>query len=180
MKMKTTYVLFASALLASLALTSCVTGGTRLNTRSAQDAEITGTYDVIFYGCNYFNDPETIVFLDNAGDPYTFEPYAPDFNYRVKKGLSTTEALAEARNFPHCSSSFRNAQARSIVAPSGDILGYEIRPLYHSFAYGLDDVLSVHYRLRDNTVIVTISLDPYVERMLREGSGRRRANDWVP
>ena len=179
MKMKTTFVLLASVLLAMLALTSCMTG-TRLNTRGAQDAEITGTYDVIFYGWNYFNDPETIVFLDKAGDPYTFEPYAPEFNYRVKKGLSTTEALAEARNFPHCSSSFRNAQARSIVAPSGDILGYEIRPLYHSFAYGLDDVLSVHYRLRDNTVIVTISLDPSVEKMLREGGGRRRANDWVP
>lgn len=179
MKTKTKYVLFASALFAMLVLTSCMTG-TRLNTKSTQDAEITGTYDVIFYGCNYFNDPETIVFLDKAGDPYTFEPYAPDFNYRLKKGLTTTEALAEARNFPHCSSSFRNAQARSIVAPSGEILGYEIRPLYHSFAFGLDDVLSVHYRLKDDKVIISIALDPSVEKMLREGDGRRRANEWAP
>lgn len=176
MKMKTTFVLFASVLLVTLTLTSCMTG-TRLNTRGAQDAEIAGTYDVIFYGCNYFNDPETIVFLDKAGDPYTFEPYAPDFNYRIKKGMTTTEAIAQARNSPHCSSSFRNAQMRSIVAPSGGILGYEIRPLYHAFAFGLDDVLSVHYRLRDDKVIITISLDPSVERMLREGGGRRRSTD---
>jgi hypothetical protein len=179
MNMKTSFVLLSSVLLVILALTGCVTG-TRLNTRSAQDAEVAGTYDVIFYGCNYLNDPETIVFLDRAGDPYTFEPYAPDFVYRIKKGLTASDALAEARNFPHCSSSFRNAEARSIVAPSGDIIGYEIRPLYYSYAFGRDDILSVGYQLREHKVIITITLDPYVERMLREGTGRRRANEWNP
>lgn len=179
MKIKTTFVLFASVLLATLALTSCATG-TRLNTRSAPDRAIAGTYDVIFYGCNYLNDPETIVFLDKAGDPYTFEPYAPDFNYRIKKGLPAKEALAAADHFPQCSSSFRNAQTRSIIAPTGDIIGYEIRPLYHTFAFGLDDVLNVYYRLKDNTVIISIALDPQVERILREGAGRRRASEWGP
>lgn len=176
MKMKKTYVLFASGLLAILALTSCATG-TRLDTRSAQDAEITGTYNVIFYGCNYFNDPETIVFLDKTGDPYIFEPFAPDFVYRIKKGLQATDAVAEASNFPNCTSSFKNAQIRGIVAPSGDILGYELRPLYHSFVFGRDDVLNVYYRLRDEKVIITITLDPAVEKMLREGFGRRRMYD---
>ncbi|NJD57047.1 MAG: hypothetical protein FIA94_11675 [Nitrospirae bacterium] len=176
MKLKTTYALFVSGLLAILALTSCATGP-RLNAQAAQGAEIAGTYNVIFYGCNYFNDPETVVFLDKVGDPYTFEPFAPDFVYRIKKGLPASEALAEADNFPNCTSSFRYAQVRRIAAPSGDILGYELRPLYHSFVFGRDDVLNVDYLLKDDKVVIYVTLDPSVEKMLREGSSRKRMRD---
>ena len=149
---------------------SC-TPGIRLNTQSAQDSEVTGTYNVIFYGCNYFNDLETIAFLDREGDPYTFEPYAPDFKYRVKKRVAATEALAEAKNFLSCNGSFKRAQLSSIVAPNGDILGYEVRPLYYSFAYGGEDILYTDYRLKGNKVVIKIWLNPSIENMLRGGGG---------
>ncbi|MGE5299335.1 MAG: hypothetical protein ACM3MB_00035 [Acidobacteriota bacterium] len=145
--------------------------GIRLNTQGAQDSQVAGTYTVIFFGCNFFNDLETIAFLDKEGDRYTFEPYAPDFKYRVKKGVGATEALAEAKNFLSCNGSFKRAQLSSIIAPNGDVLGYEVRPLYYSFAYGGEDILYTDYRIKDDKVVIKIWLNPSIENMLQGGGG---------
>mgnify|MGYP006974894513 CR=1 FL=1 len=167
---RTSY-LAASVFLLTVSFCGSCTPGIRLNTQGAQDSEVTGNYTVIFFGCNFFNDLETIAFLDREGDPYTFEPYAPDFKYRVKKRVAATEALAEAKNFVGCNGSFKRAQLSSIVAPNGNILGYEVRPLYYSFAYGGEDILYTDYRLKGDNVVIKIWLNPSIENMLQGGGG---------
>ncbi len=159
-------------LLAALSCTAC-TPGVRLNYQGAQASEVTGSYTVLFYGCNFFNDLETIALLDKEGDRYTFEPYAPDFKYRVNKGVDAKDAIEEATKFVNCNTAFRRAQLSKILAPNGDTLGYEVRPLYQSFVYGADDVLYTTYSLKDNKVVIYIRLIPSIETMLEDG-GRKR------
>ena len=144
--------------------------GIRLNTQ-AQGSEIKGNYSVIYYGCNFFNDLETIAFLKKEGGQYNFEPYAPDFKYRVNKGLSAEEALGTALKFVGCNTSFSRAQVTSIVAPNGETIGYEVRPLYMSFTYGVDDVLDVDYWLKDSKVLIYVRLLPSIEMMRQDGGG---------
>ncbi len=162
---------YLAAFLISVALCLSCTPGIRLNTLGAQDSEVAGTYAVIFYGCNFFNDLETIAFLDKGSDLYAFEPYAPDFNYRIKKGVAAQEALGEANKFVNCNTSFSRAQLSKIIAPNGEIIGFEVRPLYYPFTYGVDDVLYTDYRIKGDKVIITIRLVPSVQRMLQNGNG---------
>ena len=163
---KSTYVI-ASWLLASL-LMSCMPG-VRLATQGAQDSEVTGRYSVIFLGCNFLNDLETIAFLDKEDDRYIFDPYVPEFNYRVKAGLDGPTALAAAEHFLNCNGSYSRTQLRRIIGPDNDIIGYELRPLYDPFTYGIDDVLETDYVIRGDKVVIYIRLDPVVERKLRGG-----------
>jgi hypothetical protein len=171
--MKKRNMLFTVFLLCALSFISC-TPGIRLNTQAAQDSQVAGTYTVIFYGCNFLDDLETIAFLDKEGDQYTFVPFAPAFNYRVKKGIDARDAVAEATRFVGCNTSFSHAQLSRIIAPDGGTLGYEVRPLYHSFTYGVSDVLSTDYRIKGDKVVVTIGLVPSVQKMLENSGSRRR------
>jgi hypothetical protein len=171
--MKNTKSACVIAFLLSVSFCVSCTPGIRLNTQGYNSA-VTGTYNVIFYGCNFSDDLETIAFLDRADDRFTFEPFAPEFNYRVKKGVDANEALTEAYNFVNCNTSFRSAQLSRIMAPNGETLGYEVRPLYSPIRYGVEDVLYIDYRLKDYRVVITIRLVPSVERMLEGGNG----TDW--
>ncbi|MDA8078821.1 MAG: hypothetical protein M0Z79_07775 [Nitrospiraceae bacterium] len=168
MKKNIKILCMAVILLAASVSASCMSG-VRLNTQGARDSEVAGTYSVIFYGCNFNNDFETVAFLDKDGDGYAFEPYAPDFKYRVKRGLGAKDALSEAERFVNCGTAFRNIQLYKIIGPRGDILGYEVRPLYYPFVYGADDVLYTGYALRGDKVVITVSLAPWVENMLSGG-----------
>jgi len=160
-------------LLCLLLCFSCAPG-IRLNTQEVTDSQVTGAYELILYGCNFNNDLETIAFLQKEGARYKFEPYAPDFSYKTKKGVPAKEALQEARDFVNCSTSFSRSQLSSIVGPDGDILGYEVRPLYHPFTYGVDDVLNTYYRLKGDRVVITVRLIPSVETMLQDGGPGER------
>jgi len=158
-------VLFGSA--------SCAPG-IHLNTQGGGDSKITGSYTVIYYGCNFLNDLETIVFLEKEGGKYNFEPYAPDFKYRVNKGLPADEAIATAMKFASCNASFSRTQVKSILAPNGDTIGYEVRPLYMPLTYGVNDVLDVNYWLKDGKIVVTVRLAPSIEMMLQDSGGSHR------
>jgi hypothetical protein len=149
---------------------SC-TPGIRLNTQGAQNSEVTGTYTVIYYGCNFLNDLETIAFLDREDGKYPFEPYAPDFEYRVKKGLSAKEAMETAMKFVSCNASFNRAQVSEILGPNGEMIGYEVRPLYQPFTYGAGDFLLVNYSLKDGKVVINLRLR---ETMLQDSGVSRR------
>ncbi|TAN42460.1 MAG: hypothetical protein EPN25_03215 [Nitrospirae bacterium] len=144
-----------------------VRGG--LRTERVTDPGIPGNYTLVLHGCRYLDDPETIAFLDREGDGITFEPYTADFNYRTIKGLSAAEALAAAGHFVACNTSFRSSQISSIFAEKGGVLGYELRPLYLPYTYGLDDILLTDYRLRGERMVIRIRLDPAVENMLHGG-----------
>lgn len=164
---------FIVLLIAASICFSCMHGGVRLNTAGPPESQIKGSYTVIFFGCNYFNDLETIAFLDKEDDHYAFEPYAPDFKYRIIKGVSAEDALEKANKFLKCSSSFSHSQMRSIRAANGDIFGYEIRPFYGPLTYGVDDVLYTDYWVEGNKVGIMIRLNTSIENMLQGGDSGR-------
>lgn len=164
-------ILFSSIVAVALAASSCALGN-RLDMKTAVDSDLTGSFDLILYGCTYHDDLETIAILAKEGGPYVFEPYAPDYNYRVIKGVPAKDALDQAQQFVNCHNAFHSAQLSRLVDAKGDTLGFEIRPLYLFFVFGFDDALSTEYRIKDGKVVVKIRLLPSVERMLSDGGGR--------
>ena len=164
-------VLLVAAL--SLAASSCATGS-RLTLRSADETQVTGNFRLILYGCTHFDDLETLAILDKEGDPYTFEPYAPDFSYRVKTGVQAKDALAEAERFVNCDNAFKRYQLARLVAPGGATLGFEVRPLYMPFVYGMEDVIRTDYRIKGDKVIVRIWLSESVDSALGDVDTRGR------
>ena len=56
-----------------------------LRTESVTPGKITGIYTLILYGGNYGNDIKTVAILEKEGTPYTFDIFAPAFDYRVIK-----------------------------------------------------------------------------------------------
>jgi hypothetical protein len=158
-------------LLLIVSLVSCATGP-MLSTRPADTKDLAGSFTLVLYGCNYMNDLETVAVLDAEGDEYTFQPYAPDFQYRLWKGVPAQKAVEAAEEFVRCNPSFSRVQVSSIVDTGGKAIGYEIRPLYLPFAYGLSDVIDVLYWLRGNKVFFSVKLLPPIERMLNTGTDR--------
>ena len=137
-----------------------------LKTETADAVEIKGTFTVIFYGGAYADDLETVAILDNEGDQYTFEPFAPDFDYVIKKGLSAGEALKATEKFVTFHPSFWRTQLIKIIDPEGNIIGFELKPLYVPFIYGTSDVLDIYYWLnKGGKIKVTIRLNPSLEKL---------------
>jgi len=67
---------------------------------------------------------------------------------------------------------FWRAQFSRILDPENRIIGYELRPLYYPFVYGIADFMDVDYWLKpDRSVKITIKLKPQIDRMLHEGGG---------
>ena len=156
-----------------LFLQACVQGKS-LRTESVNKADFQGTYTLILYGGNYSGDLETVAILDREGDRYTFEPFAPDFNYKVIKGQTSDHALPAAEQFVRRNPSYHSEQLRSVMDETGTVIGHELRPLYLPFVYGTSDVLDIDYRIRGEKVIVTIRLKPFLEQQdggdFRQGS----------
>jgi len=167
------HLLFSLLIITLIAVGSCAFGPP-LATQRASFSEVTGRYTLISYGCNFFDDLETVAILGKEGGRFVFEPYAPSFNYRTKKGLPAKEALEEAARFINCHSSYKGSQLRSIVDNDGHILGYELRPLYFPFTFGIEDVLDTFYWIRDDRINVSIKLKPSIERLLSGGVSRDR------
>jgi hypothetical protein len=168
---KFTVVLFITAL--SLAAGACALGN-RLTMKSAEDSVVTGSFRLILYGCSHYDDVETIAILDKEGDPYVFEPFAPDFSYLVKKGVPAKESLQEAEKFVDCHNAFRRAQLSRLVDEKGETLGFEVRSLYMPFVSGVGDVLRTDYRIKGDRVIVRIRLSGAVADMLGDGGAREK------
>ncbi|MEW6571949.1 MAG: hypothetical protein AB1390_12410 [Nitrospirota bacterium] len=144
-----------------------------LRTEKAQLSDITGTFKLILYGGRYLDDVETVAILDKEGDKYDIEPYAPDFDYKVRKGVSAEEAIREAERFVSFHNSFHRLVVSKIMDKQGNTIGFEFRPLYYPFAFGISDVMDIYYWLKEGgRVKVTIRLVPSVERpLLFRGNG---------
>ena len=162
------FVLFA--IVASIS--GCMLG-TQLNAETADPKTITGTYDLLVYGCRYPDDIEHAAFLiapDKAG---MVELYVPATSYKVKRGLPADQALAEANAHVRCG--VRTVEAiRVLRIPdgSGGTLGFEVLPRYPATDIGGMDPLNVSYALKDGKITVYIKLFPGVERELyRSSSG---------
>ncbi len=133
-----------------------------LKTEEVKADEVTGTFTLILYGGRHINDLETIAILDKEGDQYEFEPYAPEFDYKMKKGVSAVDALNEANKFVSFHNAFWRSQLSRVLDGKGNIIGFELRPLYHPFVYGRDDLLEAYYKVKDGKVIAYIKLIPEV------------------
>ncbi|MDI6889740.1 MAG: hypothetical protein QMC83_02205 [Thermodesulfovibrionales bacterium] len=140
-----------------------------LKTKEARKEEITGFFTLVLYGGRHINDLETIAFLDKEGDQYEFEPYAPEFDYKIKRESPAEEALNEAKKFVSFHNSFWRSQLSRIIDDKGNTIGYELRPLYYPFVHGRDDVLEVYYRIKNDKVIVEIRLIPEIFNTLFSG-----------
>jgi hypothetical protein len=153
----------------SLVLAACA-GAKHLRTEVVTDAgEVAGSYDLILYGARHIDDIETVAVLDVEGDGYEFVPFAPEYDYRVEKGLSAREALDMADVFVSFHMYFRKFQLQRIIDEGGAIIGYELRALYMPLVYGITDVVEVNYRLMaGGRVRVKIKLDDRVIQALSE------------
>lgn len=138
----------------------------------ASPDELKGTFTLILYGGNHINDLETIAILDIEGDNFYFEPYAPAFLYKIRKGLSSEKALEDSINFISWHNSFYKYELSKIPRSDGVILGYEVRPLYYPISFGTSDVLDVDYFIEGNKIKTIIKLIPSVERLLLDGDGK--------
>jgi hypothetical protein len=143
-----------------------------LKSEQTTPSEVQGTFTLMLYGCRYPDDVENVAILDKDGDPYTFEIYAPDFRYKVKTGLAAEEALKQAEQFIRCSVHYQQSELRKILDPTGNIIGYEVRPLYSPIRFGRYDLLDIQYTIKDNKIIVYVKLDPTIEKELLNEGGR--------
>jgi hypothetical protein len=169
MKGKHFAVLFFSILIACFRMSGdnadCFAFEKTLRTEEAKPEEMKGTFTLILYGGSFLDDLETIALLDSEGDHYVLDPFVPDFDYRIKKGVSAQEALKEAENFVTFHPSFWRSQLNRILDKAGKTIGYEVRPLYRPFTFGISDVLDVNYWLKEKgRVKVTIRLIPSIEK----------------
>jgi len=141
-----------------------------LRTEWVNQSEVAGSFTLILYGGNYFNDLQTIAFLDAEGYPYTFEPYAPAFEYRLLKGLSAREALDKAQDFVSTTGNcFVRSQLSKVLDRNDKTIGYELRPFYNPLCYGLADVLDVSYWNKDGKIVIKVKVKPIVEKQFESG-----------
>ncbi|NTW59693.1 MAG: hypothetical protein HGB21_04235 [Nitrospirae bacterium] len=172
MKAKRQILGFAAALIVIFTIQGCSLG-TQLRTETADPKTITGTYDLLLYGCRYPDDIEHAAFLITPDKAGMVELYVPATSYKVKRGLPAGQAFAEANTHVRCG--VRTVEAiRVLRIPdgSGGTLGFEILPRYPATDLGGMDPLNVSYALKDGKITVYITLFPQVERELyRSSSG---------
>lgn len=157
----------------SALLVGCVTlGGETMRTRRVSVAPSSGTFSLILYGGRYGEDLESVAVLDKEGDGYTLTPFAPDFDFKVRKGTAAKDALKEAEEFVSWHPNFVSSALSEISDDRGVLIGYELRPLYSPVAYGTLDVLDIIYTRKDDLVYFSIKLKPSVQRLI-DGDGRR-------
>jgi hypothetical protein len=146
------------------------TRGKTLRTIPSPITTIHGVFTLILYGGRHSNDLETVAILAPESSRYTFEPFAPEFRFTVKKGVPAKEAIAAAEMFVSRHSSFRQSRISGIIDNKGNILGYEIRPLYFPLTFGTEEVIEVNYSIEANKIIVYVRLNATVDKMLASGS----------
>jgi hypothetical protein len=135
-----------------------------LHTDKAAPSEITETYTLLLYGGRYLDDVKNVAILDKEGDRYTFDIYAPEFDYTVRKQVPAKDALEEANKHVSFHHSFFRSKLRKILDAEGNVIGYELRPLYHLQEFGTSDILYTEYTLKDDKVIARIRLDYELEK----------------
>jgi hypothetical protein len=147
--------------------------GASLSTFEVDKVDTGKSYTLILYGGRHYNDLETIAIFDIEGDGYTFEPFAPNFDYLLKKGLSSEEAMINARAFVSGHFAFRRALLSKILNKEGAVIGYELRPIYYPLLLGESDPIDVDYWQKNGKIKVTISLKPSMDRRLFDLDGSR-------
>jgi hypothetical protein len=149
--------------------------GERLRRTETEAVDPAVRYTLVLHGASHTDDLKTIAILDKEGDPYTFTFKAPEFDIGEHKNLSAEDALAQAREFVSFHRNFNGSRLTALTDKEGNVLAYEVRPLYQPAVYRYADVLDVNYTLKDNVVTGYIYIKSQVEREIRKREdGRRR------
>ena len=157
--MKTLTTLFKnSVFLLFLAAISCA-GGKALSTDYVKPpVEAEGTFALIYYGGKNVHDLETVAILDKEEDGYQIKPYSPEFDYKIINNVEAGTAFEKGEGFLQHLNLIHSSETRAIKGPAGEIIGYEIRPLFMSAHFYTTDPLQTTYVLMpDNVVRVYVS-----------------------
>ena len=115
----------------TIIVSGCV-AGKPLSTQMLKDAGLDKTaYNVILYGMETPYDVETVAVLDKTDDAFQIIS-ASQLNYSVYENLSTEDAMQLATSFLKRSVIYKAQEQRAILSPEGQIIGYEIRPIFNS------------------------------------------------
>ncbi len=168
----------AALILMLAAMLQACAPGKRLTTSAATPSDLQGTYTLMLYGCHYSDQINNIALLVDENSKYPVEIYDLATSYKVKKGVSPQQALAEADSFVRCSS-YRlwQTQLLRIVDDSGGTIGFEVRPLYIPYEFGNPDVLLINYVLNEGKVRVYVRIDPDVQRAIEASGDVRQSSD---
>lgn len=141
------------------------------------EKDIKGMYNLIIYSNSFINDPETFIVLDRADDGMKILPYAPAFKYSVKENLDEKEALKIAGEILKDSSIVSFVKC-STIRDKENIYGYELKPVYFPWIFGILEPLETVYKKQGSTITIFIRLHPQVERQIyfdgdsgRDGNG---------
>jgi hypothetical protein len=163
-------VRFATLLLMTITLQSCMTG-IQLTTTSADKTLISGTYTLLLYGCHYPDQIDNVAILVDENSRYPLEIYAIDSSFKVMKGVPAQQAVTVADAFVRCSfHTIWQTQVTRIPDDIGGTVGYEVRPLYETTEFGTPDVLMISYSLKYGKIRAYIRKSPQAED--RDGDGR--------
>lgn len=136
--------------------------------------DIKGVFNLIIYSNSFINDPETFIILDKVDDKIKIVPYASEFKYRTMENLNEKEALKIADEIlKNPSVSFIKCSAISV---EGKLAGYELKPIYFPWVFGLLEPVETVYKKEDNSVLIFIRLNPIVERQLYFGGDSDKDN----
>jgi len=161
----------AGYLLIAMIVSACVQG-VRLVPSSAKPEEMKGTYTLLLYGCQYPADVKDVAFFVSDDSKYPLDIIDIDSSYKVKTGLTASQAMDAASKFVRCSSySLWQTQLQQIPDENGGVIGYELRPLYLPYQLGVVDAMDISYFLKNGKVVTYIKLDPYVQRNFEASGG---------
>lgn len=136
-----------------------------LNLQDCNEQSIKGIYDVIVYSNSFINDPETFIILDVADDNTKILPYAPSFQFKVHEKLDEKQALKIVHEILRDSANVSSIKCTQIK-DGANIVGYELKPIYFPWIYGIMEPLDTSYKKDNNTITVFIKLNPIVERQI--------------
>lgn len=135
-----------------LILFSCSTKGALLKTRLETDTEVSkATYFVILYGRETNQDVETVAVLDPDNDEFQLVAPHSRNNQTIYKNAGAEEAYKIATDFLGGLIISDRIEKRSILGPEGQVIGYELRPLFNESVRC--DCLSTTYWLQDNNKV---------------------------
>ena len=159
--------LFIALIIAAVLTSACGMYASSLRTETAGVIN-QGKYTLIKYGGNYSDDFRTVAFIVPEQGRYVFEIFRPPFESKVVKGLSGGQAQSMAQEFVGGNAYIRMVQLNGVIGPEGDVIGYEVRPIYRSVLFGKEDVLIIGYFVRAGNVIqVNIDVDDAVKQRER-------------
>ena len=170
--MKRIKTIFISAISIAVVLTLEACASMQLTPRSADPSEIKGTYTLILYGCTFPADIENMAILVDDKSEYPVNIYDLDGMYKTTKGLTGSQALSEANKFINCSKyTVWQTVLRRIADNNGKTIGYELKPLYRSWEFGVPEVLLSSYSLKKGKVSAYIRLDESVWQLIHGAGG---------